>query len=194
MTKAVAGIGNPGRQYVGTRHNVGFEVLDILADRWGLSWKGNFSGLFADASVGGEKVLLLKPGTFVNLSGRSVGQLTAFYKLPPESLLVVVDDFNLPLGRLRLKKGGSDGGHNGLKSIISTVGREFVRLRVGIGPLEGDPTSFVLSRFSPVEREVLDIALQNAADAVEAWITRGLEEAQAAFNAPDKISSTDRAF
>ena len=124
----------------------------------------------------------MKPGTFVNLSGRSVAKLLDYYDIKSQNMLVVVDEFNLPLGKLRLSRSGSAGGHNGLTSIIGTVGREFDRLRIGIGSPSADATSHVLGRFSPVERETLDLALQYAADACENWPGCDLEKQQEKYN------------
>ena len=181
----IIGIGNPGKDYLGTRHNVGFEVLDLLAESRGLRWKSGFSGLLCDISISGKKVFLLKPQTYVNLSGRSVAQLIAYYQITIDNMLVVVDDFHLPIGKLRIRDAGSDGGHKGLTSIISTVGSDFCRLRIGIGTPKGDPAKFVLSRFSPLERETLDIVLRTAGDAVQDWVGKDLVDVQQQYNSID---------
>ncbi|GAB4155065.1 MAG: aminoacyl-tRNA hydrolase [Planctomycetota bacterium] len=183
--KAVVGIGNPGREYVGTRHNVGFEVLDIISGLRRLNWKAGFSGLFCEFSAGETKMILLKPQTYVNLSGRSVGELVRYFDIPAADVLVISDDFNLALGRIRLRTGGSAGGHNGLASIISAIGFEFNRLRIGIGEPKGDSAAYVLSRFSPVEREIVDIVIRTAADVVEEWLKVEFEQLQRKYNGAD---------
>ena len=133
--KLVVGLGNPGAEYRDTRHNVGFQVIDALARRWGIDqWRESFESLTAKTTRGGEPVLLAKPLTFMNLSGRAVSGLAGFYKVSPDDLLVITDDVALPLGRLRARRGGSDGGHNGLKSITQSLGTQaFARVRVGVG-------------------------------------------------------------
>ncbi len=187
--KAIVGLGNPGPQYVGTRHNAGFDVLDRLAGLNNLTWKGRFSGMFTDMQLDDEKLLLLKPGTYMNLSGRSVLQLVEFYKLQPSAIMVVSDDFNLPIGKMRIREGGSHGGHNGLESIMGVVGEGFCRLRLGIGEPRGDSAQFVLSRFSPIERESFDIVLRYATDAVLEWVKNGTKAAQERFNGLDIASA-----
>jgi PTH1 family peptidyl-tRNA hydrolase len=181
--KAIVGLGNPGREYAGTRHNVGFEVIDEVARRWNVRlrpWKSA-----ADlAVVTGRSAVLVEPQTFMNLSGDAVGKVAAFHKLEPADVLVVVDEVQLPLGRIRLRRSGSAGGHNGLKSIIQHVGTEFPRLRIGVG--RGDPkwdlADHVLSRFSRDEREAVAEAVNKAADAVETFVDEGLEAAMNRFN------------
>ncbi|MFA4986542.1 MAG: aminoacyl-tRNA hydrolase [Candidatus Brocadiia bacterium] len=174
--RLIVGIGNPGPQYIGTRHNVGFDVMDTISADRNLSWKSGWSGSFAELAAV-EKTILLKPATYVNLSGRSVHEVSAFFKIPTSEILVVVDDYNLPLGKLRLRSTGSDGGHKGLVSIISVLGEDFTRLRVGIGAPTRDPADYVLSRFSPVERETIDLSVRFAADAALAWADGGLDAA-----------------
>jgi PTH1 family peptidyl-tRNA hydrolase len=181
----VAGIGNPGREYAGTRHNVGWMVCDELARRHGASFRSKFSGELAECRVGDSKVALLKPQTYVNLSGRSVAAAVRFFKVEPEHLLVVHDEVDLDAGRLQLRLGGGLAGHNGLRSIAKDLGtQEFLRLRVGIGrPQRGDPrpvADYVLSRFEP--EDDVDALVGRAADAVEALLAEGLEKAQLRFN------------
>jgi|KBSMisStaDraftv2_1062788.scaffolds.fasta_scaffold199762_2 peptidyl-tRNA hydrolase, PTH1 family len=181
--KAIVGLGNPGREYAGTRHNIGFEVIDEVARRWNVRlrpWKSA-----ADlAVVTGRSAVLVEPQTFMNLSGDAVGRVAAFHKLEPADVLVVVDEVQLPLGRIRLRRSGSSGGHNGLKSIIQHIGTEFPRLRIGVG--RGDPkwdlADHVLSRFGREEREAVAEAVNRAADAVEMFVDEGIEVAMNRFN------------
>src|SRR4051794_16094704 len=187
MMKLVVGLGNPGSKYEGTRHNIGFEVIDRLAAGGaGASFGRKFEGLVAETSIEFHRVLLLKPQTFMNLSGRSVGQALRFYKLEVSDLLVVCDDLNLPLGKLRIRGGGSDGGQKGLKDITAQLGTDaYARLRIGIGERgETDAADFVLSRFRNAERPVIDDALILASQAVAVWVTQGLAAAMNRFNGP----------
>jgi len=181
----VAGLGNPGRDYADHRHNVGFLVGDELARRHGGSFRSKFSGELAELRLDGARVALLKPQTYMNESGRSVGAAVRFFKVEPEDLLVVHDEVDLAPGRLQVRLGGGLAGHNGLRSIAQHLGTgEFLRLRVGVGrPERGDPrpvADFVLSPFSP-EIEV-DELVGRAADAVETLVREGLEGAQQRFN------------
>ena len=181
--KAIVGLGNPGRDYAGTRHNIGFDVVDELARRWGVQlrpWKS-----VADLAVMTARgAVLVEPQTFMNLSGDAVGRIADFYKLTPADVLVVVDEVQLPLGKLRVRRAGSAGGHNGLKSIIQHIGAEFPRLRIGVG--RGDPkwdlADHVLSRFAREEREEVAIAVQRAANAAELFVDEGLEAVMSRFN------------
>ena len=181
----VVGLGNPGREYARHRHNVGQMVVDELVRRHGGSWKGKFSGQLAEIRVDGHRVALLKPETYMNESGRSVGAAARFYKLEPDAVLVVHDEIDLDHGRLQARKGGGLAGHNGLRSIASHLGsQDFLRLRVGVGrPGRGDPRApadYVLSPFTP--EDDADSLVSRAADAVEALDAEGLERAQAQFN------------
>ncbi len=181
----VVGLGNPGREYSGHRHNVGWMVVDELARRHGGSWKGKFSGRVAEVRVDGHRVGLLKPETFMNESGRSVGAAARFYKLEPDAILVVHDEIDLEPGRLQARRGGGLAGHNGLRSIASHLRtQDFLRLRVGVGrPGRGDPRApadYVLSDFAPEDDPEAIVA--RAADAVETLDAEGLERAQAQFN------------
>jgi peptidyl-tRNA hydrolase, PTH1 family len=181
----VVGLGNPGRQYAQNRHNVGWMVVDELARRHGASFRGKYSGQFAEARVGAAKVALLKPETYMNLSGRAVSPAARFYKLPPERVLVVHDEGDFDLGRLQARVGGGLAGHNGLRSIAQDLGtQEFGRLRIGVGrPERGDPrplADFVLSDFQPHEDP--DLIVARAADAVETLLAEGLEATQRQFN------------
>jgi PTH1 family peptidyl-tRNA hydrolase len=181
----VAGLGNPGRRYERNRHNVGWMVVDELARRHGGSWRGKFSGRLAELRVDGSRVALVKPETYMNESGRSVGAALRFFKLPPERLLVVHDEGDLDLGRLQGRLGGGLAGHNGLRSVAGQLGTpEFLRLRVGVGrPERGDPRSlsdYVLSDFEPQDDPEAIVA--QAADAVETILADGLEAAQRRYN------------
>jgi PTH1 family peptidyl-tRNA hydrolase len=181
----VAGLGNPGREYERTRHNVGWLVLDELARRHGGSWRSKFNGSLAEIRLDGAKLALLKPETYMNESGRSVGEATRFFKVPPESLLVVHDDVDLEPGRLQARSGGGLAGHNGLRSLAQQLGtQDFLRLRIGIGrPGRGDPRpvkDWVLSPFAP--EEDAQALVSRAADAVEKIVRDGLEAAQQRFN------------
>ena len=185
--KVIVGLGNPGPKYVGTRHNVGFEVIDYLAAGPGCSaFREKFEAFVAELKEGGETVLLVKPLTFMNLSGRSVRAVLDFYKLPIEELLVVCDDFNLPLGKLRVRSKGSHGGQNGLRNIQEQLGTDaFTRLRIGVGqPDPGEAVDFVLSRFKPAERKAAEDAVATAAQAALVWVKSGTEACMNRFNGP----------
>jgi peptidyl-tRNA hydrolase, PTH1 family len=183
--KLLVGLGNPGSKYQGTRHNIGFELIDRLA-QGGLQsgFCRKFDGLLAEVEIDFRRVLLLKPQTFMNLSGRAVGEAVRFFKLPLSDLLVVCDDLNLPVGKLRLRPGGSDGGQKGLRDIASHLGTDqYSRLRIGIGANEEmDATDFVLSRFRSSEQPKIDDALILATQAVAVWVTRGVDAAMNRFN------------
>jgi PTH1 family peptidyl-tRNA hydrolase len=185
----VVGIGNPGAEYAKTRHNLGFEVVDVLAKRWGVGdFRKKFHGLIAELSE--RKVILIKPQTYVNLSGQSVGEAATFYKLQPESqILVLVDDLDLPPGQLRLRVSGSSGGHNGLKSIIAALGTEaFYRVRIGIGRAPGtESRNHVLSRIKKNEEQLYADAITAAADAVEVTLGEGFKMAMERFNRKPKV-------
>jgi PTH1 family peptidyl-tRNA hydrolase len=181
----VAGLGNPGRGYETTRHNVGWLVMDELARRHGGSFRSKFSGRLAELRIDGKRVALLKPETYMNESGRSLGAAARFFKAEPDALLVVHDDVDLESGRLQARAGGGLAGHNGLRSIAQALGtQEFLRLRIGVGrPGRGDRRSvsdYVLSGFEPDED--VDVLVTRSADAVETILREGLETAQARFN------------
>lgn len=185
--KLVVGLGNPGAEYRRTRHNIGFEVIEELTRRHaGTSPQRRFDGEVVELFFEGEKVLLLAPLTYMNLSGRSVGAAVDFYKLPLEDLLIVCDDLNLEPGRLRLRADGSAGGQNGLKDIFRRLGTEDVpRLRVGIGRPPGrmTATDYVLGHFTEQEREAFGVTVAQAADCVELWARDGITAAMNAVNA-----------
>ena len=195
--KLVVGLGNPGREYAGTRHNVGFAVIDRLAEKVGWTPVGEFDrlarskfdGLAYDGVVGaGEKLVLLKPATFMNLSGKAVQSAMAFYQLPPEDVMVVLDDVALPCGKIRIRPGGSSGGHNGLKDIERALATEqYPRLRVGIDapPPQFVQKEYVLGRFSEEQKKAIDPAYERAADAIVMWIEKGINAAMNQFNAED---------
>ena len=185
--KLVVGLGNPGARYHGTRHNVGFAVVDSLAaGPGGGRFQSKFQAQVAELSEGGEKVLLVKPETFMNLSGRCVRQVMDFYQLPLADLLVVCDDINLPLGKLRARARGSHGGHNGLRDIQAHLGTgEYARLRIGVdAPRGDDAVDHVLGRFRPAERAVIEDSVLLAAQAVGVWAAQGIEACMNRFNAP----------
>jgi PTH1 family peptidyl-tRNA hydrolase len=180
--KCVVGLGNPGAQYAGTRHNAGFMAVRRLGGD--APFRRAFQGELAETRVDGEKVFLFMPLTFMNLSGQAVAPLAAYYKIEPADILVICDDMDLPPGRLRLRARGSAGGHNGLKSVIASLGAEdFWRLRVGVGrPLLYDPARHVLMRFTDEEKEMIGEALERAAAAAELWCRGRGEEAMNLYN------------
>lgn len=183
----IVGLGNPGREYERTRHNVGFRTIDLLADSFGCKIdKAKFQGLYGQVNTDGGKLFLLKPQTYMNLSGRSVLQLSAYYNIPPERIIVIFDDISLPPGRLRIRKDGSAGGHNGIKSIIAELGsQDFPRVKVGVGAKpnpEFDLAAWVLSTFSAKEEKDLAFAMENAAAAVKVIMEQGVPEAANRYN------------
>ena len=191
MFKLVVGLGNPGSKYDGTRHNVGFEVIDRLAAGGsGTRFSRKFDGQLAEVEIDFRRVLLLKPDTFMNLSGRSVVPALRFYQLEPSDLLVVCDDLNLPLGKLRFRRGGSDGGQKGLRDITTHLGTDdYPRLRVGIGdrgPV--DAADYVLGRFRPTERPTIDDGMIAATQAIAVWVAQGADAAMNRFNGTGSAS------
>ena len=180
-------LGNPGLKYEGTRHNAGFMAADAMAKEKNISInRARFKALTATVDIGGESVMLMKPQTFMNLSGEAVIQAVRFYKIPPEHVIVVSDEISLPIGKLRIRVKGSAGGHNGLKNIIAQLGTDaFPRIRIGVGAPphpDYDMADWVLSSFSKAEQPELDRALGNARDAALCVITDGCEKAAASFN------------
>ena len=184
--KAIIGLGNPGMKYAGTRHNIGFDAVTAIADKYNLSINNKkFKGVYADGHIAGEKVLLVQPQTFMNLSGECVREVADFYKLNPDEIIIICDDINLDVGRLRIRKKGSAGGHNGLKNIIAHLGtEEFPRIRVGVGEkTEGwDLADYVLSRIGKEEFPVFREACEKAGDAARLIITEGIQAAQNRYN------------
>jgi PTH1 family peptidyl-tRNA hydrolase len=183
--KAVVGLGNPGKQYAGTRHNVGFGVVDLLAQGPGASsFRDRFQAQLCELIEDDLRLLLVKPLTFMNLSGQSVRQLVDFYQLPAEELLVVCDDMNLPLGKLRFRAQGTHGGHNGLRNIQDHLGTTaYQRLRIGVGaPDEDQVVEHVLGRFRPGERDVIADAVRLAAQAVIVWARQGIQACMNQYN------------
>ena len=183
----VVGLGNPGEKYENTRHNVGFLTVEELADRANVPvQKLKHRALTNTAEVGGVRVLLMKPVTYMNLSGEAVGEAARFYKIPPDHVLVISDDVSLPIGKLRVRRGGSAGGHNGLKSIIQHLGTDqFPRLRVGVGQKphpDYDLADWVLGKFQGEDKKAMDAAIQRAADGVECLLKEGLDRAMNRFN------------
>jgi PTH1 family peptidyl-tRNA hydrolase len=209
--KLIAGLGNPGREYAKTRHNAGFRVLDLLAERLGVAFeRTKFKGDYTRATLPGQwqaqpppednELLLVKPRTYMNLSGETVQCFCGYYKIELPGLLVVVDDVALPVGTLRLRRNGSPGGHNGLKDITQRLGsQEYARLRIGVGGREAgteqpaeDLRGHVLSRFSRAEEELLKEKLKLAADCCLVWAGQGIGEAMNRFNAPEKKAPAEK--
>lgn len=183
----IVGLGNPGAKYEATRHNVGFRAVAKVAENAGAKIdRSKFQALTCQATVAGHRVLLMQPQTFMNNSGIAVKQAADFYKLPPEKILVLFDDIDLDVGRLRVRRSGSAGGHNGIKSIIACLGsQDFPRIKIGVGAKpcpEYDLADWVLSRFSAQEKKLLDPAIDRAAQAVELLLTEGIEKASSRFN------------
>ena len=193
--KLVVGLGNPGARYEGTRHNVGFAAIDLLAKRHGLEWQAaprGIEALIANWRIGGA--ILAKPLTFMNLSGTAIVGLLQFYKIPPEDMLILVDEVQLETGRLRIRPDGSAGGHNGLKSAIASLGSQaFPRLRIGVGrgDTRRDLADHVLARFDAEERSVIDDAIERAADAAELFIAEGVPAAMNRFNRKTEEDGTN---
>ncbi|MCU0722352.1 MAG: aminoacyl-tRNA hydrolase [Planctomycetes bacterium] len=190
--KMVAGLGNPGARYERTRHNVGFRVADRLAEAGGARFgPGPAEALVARREAGDERVVLVKPQTWMNLSGRAVAPLARWYRIEADALLVVCDDLALPEGRLRFRRGGSDGGHKGLASVLEAMGtRDVARLRVGVGAPAGAAEDWVLAPFAAAEEERFRAAEARAAEAVETWIREGIEACMNRYNAaPDPEGS-----
>jgi PTH1 family peptidyl-tRNA hydrolase len=186
-TYLIVGLGNPGAEYAQTRHNAGFLLVEKLAVRWRMDWtvERKFSARLARGEARGKRVLLCEPQTFMNLSGESVGEIIGFYQLPLAQLVVAVDDADLPFGEIRLRPGGSSGGHHGLESIEQHLtSREFARLRIGIGRRDGarQITGHVLGKFDPAESGLLEIILERAANQLECWLDAGLQKAMSQFN------------
>lgn len=184
--KLIVGLGNPGDEYVKTRHNIGFMVTDVIADKNRIALnQSKFKATIGKGNVGSEDVIVAKPQTYMNRSGESVSSLLFFYKLNPSDCIVICDDLELPTGKIRIREKGGHGGHNGLRSIIEqTGGNEFVRVRIGIGRPKEEPrvSDYVLGIFSKVEKPLIEDAIERAAEAVETVIAEGVEAAMNRFN------------
>ena len=183
----IVGLGNPGKEYAATKHNCGFLAIDLIAKELGCRIdKGKFQGLYGQANYQGKKIFLLKPQTYMNLSGRSVLQMSAYYNIPPERILVLFDDISLEPGRLRIRADGSAGGHNGIKSIIAELGSQnFPRVKIGVGAKphkDADLADWVLSGFTASEEKAMAVSLKNAADSALCIIEKGIYEAANRFN------------
>ena len=180
----IVGLGNPGTEYKGTRHNVGFDILGLISAKYNIVVNRiKFKGVYGEGNIGGEKVILLKPSTFMNLSGESVREAANFYKVSVNSIIILHDDISLEVGRMRIRSKGSAGGHNGLKSIILNLGSdEFVRFKIGVGSPKGELVSHVLGKFSKDERVLIDDVNNSTVEAVELVIKQGVVEAMNKFN------------
>lgn len=183
----IVGLGNPGKDYTYTRHNAGYRALDVLAQKLSCKIdKNKFQGLYGQTKIGSEKLYLLKPLTYMNLSGQSVLQLSAYFNIPPERIIVLFDDISLPPGRLRIRADGSAGGHNGIKSIIAQLGsQDFPRVKIGVGAkpnADRDLADWVLSPFSQQDEKALAFSLENAANAALAIIEKGVPAAANLYN------------
>lgn len=183
----IVGLGNPGKDYDRTRHNCGFRAIDLLAEKLGCKIdKGKFQGLYGQALINRKKLFLLKPQTYMNLSGKSVLQMSAYFSIPPQRIIVMFDDISLPPGRLRVRSDGSAGGHNGIKSIIAELGsQDFPRVKIGVGAKphpEQDLADWVLSTFSAAEEKLLKPALENAAEAALNIIDKGIQDTANRYN------------
>ena len=194
----IVGLGNPGKKYDGTKHNMGFDVLDEIIDRNHISLSGTaMKAMYGKGVVGGQKAVLIKPMTYMNLSGEAVGEYVRYYKIDPENeLLVIYDDIDTEPGHLRIRKKGSAGGHNGMKSIIQHIGTSsFPRIRIGVGakPAGWDLADYVLGHFSKEDRKVVDEVIRDAADAVEMIISEGVDEAMNRYNSRGKEKEKEAA-
>ncbi|WP_156644956.1 aminoacyl-tRNA hydrolase [Lentibacillus sp. JNUCC-1] len=184
--KCIVGLGNPGRKYKKTRHNIGFMAVDELLKRYG--WKlnqGKFEGKYTVEHVSGQKILLVQPQTFMNLSGKSVGPLADYYGIEPKDIVAVYDDLDLPAGKIRLRQQGGHGGHNGIRSLIDHLGtKSFNRIRIGIGrPEDRTPVvDYVLNPFAKHEKESVEASIHKAADAIESWMEKPFVEVMNEFN------------
>lgn len=182
----IAGLGNPGREYASTRHNVGFDVIDVLAEKYNIRMnKLKFKGVTGEGTIDGKKVLLLKPSTYMNNSGLSIREAVSFYKVEMKDLLIIYDDIDIDFGTIRIRKKGSAGSHNGMKSIIYHLTDDsFPRIKIGIGkkPEGYDLADFVLSKFSQDERKIIDETIRKASDATEAFVKDGIDNCMNNFN------------
>ena len=180
----IVGLGNPGKEYAGTRHNIGFEAVDYIADKYNIELNRiKFKGIFGEGMINGKKVILLKPTTYMNLSGESIREVVNFYKISNEDIIVIYDDISLEVGRLRIREKGSHGGHNGIKSIKANLSTDvFPRVKIGVGGPKGDLVSHVLGKFSNSEIEILRETIIATSEAVSTMITKDTNEAMNKFN------------
>ena len=180
----IVGLGNPGKEYDGTRHNIGFEAIDYIANKYNIELNRiKFKGVFGEGFIEGKKVILLKPTTYMNLSGDSIREVVNFYKINSEDIIVLYDDISLDVGRLRIREKGSAGGHNGIKSTIANLSTDvFPRVKIGVGGPKGNLVSHVLGKFSQEEMQVLNKTIVATSDAVEHMIVRDVKEAMNKFN------------
>lgn len=180
----IVGLGNPGKEYKNTRHNIGFDAIDVMADKYNIEVNRiKFKGVCGEGYIGSDKIMLLKPSTYMNLSGESVREVMDFYKLSKDDVLVIYDDISLEVGRLRIREKGSAGGHNGIKSIISHMGTdEFSRIKIGVGQPKGDLVNYVLGNFSKEDRKYLDEVLNVVVSAAEVIVNDDTKEAMNKFN------------
>ncbi|WP_027625385.1 aminoacyl-tRNA hydrolase [Clostridium lundense] len=180
----IVGLGNPGKEYEHTRHNIGFDAVDVISHKYNIDInRVKFKGMYGEGNIDGQKVILLKPLTYMNLSGESVREIVNFYKINSKNVIVIYDDVDLEIGRLRIRVKGSSGGHNGIKSIIYQLGtEEFVRLRLGVGKAERDMVSHVLGKFSKEDRDSIEKVLNSAAEATSTIIDQSPEVAMNKFN------------
>jgi len=193
MMYIIAGLGNPGAEYRNTRHNMGYKAVDSLASELGISvTKKKFKGLIGEGRIGSEKVILLKPETYMNLSGQSIREIVNFYKVPMDHLIVIYDDFDLPLGAIRIRKSGGPGTHNGMKSVVSELGsRNFPRIRAGIGSSGGEAVNFVIGKVSSGEQTVLDETASAAAEAAADIVRNGIDHAMNVHNTGKGVKRND---
>lgn len=183
--KLIVGLGNPGKEYEHTRHNVGFDVIDLFCKKYNIEAnRKKFKGMYADGIIAGERILILKPMTYMNLSGESISEVLKFYKISNDNIIIVYDDISLEVGRLRIRDKGSAGGHNGIKSIIAHLGSDvFPRIKIGVGqPSKDDLVSHVLGKFSKDESEKLNEVFKTSIEALEVIIRSGTMEAMNKFN------------
>ena len=180
----IVGLGNPGKEYEGTRHNIGFEAVDYIADKYNIELNRiKFKGIFGEGMINGKKVILLKPTTYMNLSGESIREVVNFYKISNEEIIVIYDDISLEVGRLRIREKGSHGGHNGIKSIIANLSSDvFLRVKIGVGGPKGDLVSHVLGKFSNSEIEILRESIMATSEAVTTILSKDTKEAMNKFN------------
>lgn len=178
----IVGLGNPGLQYENTRHNAGFIAADVLADKFGMKWsKSKFDSIYGDCYIGNEKIIIAKPQTYMNLSGKAVSALAHFYKIPCDRIIIMFDDISLPIGKIRIRRKGSAGGHNGIKDVIELLGtEEIMRIKIGVGEKphpDYDLKDWVLGKIPDANRDGFNKAVQNASDAVFEIINRGIDSA-----------------